>query len=139
VVGFPARDQHLPVGAASCQLDLARQFDGGLDRFGAGGHEIEPVQSVRCAGGQCPGEILERGRGEHGAVHVGEVAELLEDRLRDFLTAVADVDDHGSAAGVQVTLAVAGFDPHALGAYGQGEHFVQLPGKYRTGNFSHFR
>ena len=72
-------------------------------------------------------------------MHVGEVAQLLEDRLRDLLAAVADVDDHGPAAGVQVSLTVAGFNPHALGAYGQGEHFVQLPGKYRTWNFSHFR
>jgi hypothetical protein len=70
-------------------------------------------------------------------VHVRERAQLLENGLSDFVPTVADVDDHGTPAGVKVPPAVGGLDPYPIGFPSQGQLLVQYPVKYGTWNGLH--
>ncbi len=119
-------------------MDLASELDRGLDRLGPGGHEIEPVQPGRGAGGQGFGELLQGTRGEHGGVDIAEGAQLLSNGSGDLLPPVPDVDYHRPAAGIQIALAVVALDPNPLGFDRKRKLLVQYPWEHRTWDLFHY-
>jgi hypothetical protein len=106
VIRRPARDDLPASGVAARDVILARELDRGLRRLGAAGHEEESRVLDGRPLGHLDGERLDGLGRQLAAVHVGEPARLIRDRVRDLDDAVPDTHDDGAARGVQQATAL---------------------------------
>ena len=105
VVALAAGDDMAALRLAALEMALARQLDGGLDRLGAAGDEIGPIESAWGVRDQQRGEILGRARGEESGVGERQGLRLLDDRPLDAFVGVAEAGHGGAARSVEVALA----------------------------------
>ena len=137
VVGFPSRNEPVPLSLTPFQLDLAGHLDGRLDGLGTRRHKIEAPDPRRGQGGQPGAERFDRLPGKHRGVHVVAGRNLPGNGPGDLLTAVPHVDHQRSPRPIDEAPAVGVRNPHTVGLSRLGKGFGQLPMKDCTRDGGH--
>ena len=116
VVRPTAGDDLVAAREAAHGLDLLGDLDRGLDRFGATGGEVDPVEVAGRQLGQGVGQLSGRAGRKGGGGDVGQLRGLAAHDLADLGPAVPGVDDPETGDAVEVGLAVAVPERRALAA-----------------------
>ena len=75
VIALPPRDEPAALGLADLDEVLARHLERRLDRLGAAGDEVDPVDAGGRARDQMVGQLLGRLAGEEAGVGIGQPLE----------------------------------------------------------------
>ena len=137
VIGFPAGDEPYLLGASHGQMNLAGQFDGRLHGLAPAGQKIEALYASRGVPAKSVGQILHHLGAEHAGVGVIALLQLLLHGLGDLTAAVAHVDHHRPAAGVQIFFTFFINDPNPLSLSRLGQGTFQLAPKHMARAFTH--
>jgi hypothetical protein len=106
---------------------LASQLQGGFDRLGATGEEVDLFQVAWSERGEFPRELFYRLTGEGGAVQIGNLRGLLRHGRTDLPDPVTDVGDEGPTGPVEIALPVFVDQPAAFSPGDEGKPPGELP------------
>ncbi|MCY1517061.1 hypothetical protein D9M68_517280 [compost metagenome] len=121
VVALPTRNHMPALGLSNFDKVLPRQLQCSLDRLGAARDEIHMIQVARRSGGKQARQILRRLRRKKRSVRVGQLPYLFLDRPDHPGVPMPQARNRGAAGSINVALAVAVYQFHALTGHRGGQ------------------
>ena len=116
VIALASGDEPAALRLADLDEILPGELERGLDRLGAAGDEVDPVDALGRHLDQAIGQPLGRRAREEAGVGVGQLVGLRLDRRDHPRMAMAEAGNRSAAAGVQIAPAVLVDERDALAA-----------------------